>query len=178
MPRLDPGFSSFANKLVLWTLGLCAVYYFGAERFDLAEGYAEWHAQLASDILNNFLGEETTVHRLHTGLTTEIRTEDVAYIRVLPGGEGYFAMCFLAAILAWPSSSVIKKFVFCLGAALLSIALHLLHTIVALQFDIWWRYYFDFWIMLGSPATISLLAMLYFLCWMKVSGRHPMRPDT
>jgi len=173
MINLQRGTSFFVNLVIFLTALLSLVFYIGVENTELSEQYINKHTQTASALLNQVLGEQTTTHSDLGSLENEIRSHDLASIQVESISYAYLLLAIIAAIIAWPSNSILKKLVFIVGAVGIGLVLHLLHTIALLQVHIWWPVLAGFAEYFALPLVLISLWLLYFWVWTRMSGRHP-----
>lgn len=173
MINLQRGTSFFVNLVIAITALLSLAFYTGVENTELSEQYIEKHTQTASALLNRALGERTTTHSDLGSVENEIRSHDLASIHVESTSYAYPLLAVIAAIIAWPSNSILKKTAFIFGAVGIGLALHLFHTIALLQVYIWWPLLANFAEYFALPLILISLWILYFWVWIRISGKHP-----
>lgn len=173
MINLQRGTSFFVNLVIALTALLSLAFYTGVENTELSDQYIEKHTQTASALMNQVLGEQTTTHSDLGSLENEIRSHDLASILVESTSYAYLLLAIIAAIIAWPSNSILKKATFIVGAVGIGLALHLLHTIVLLEVHIWWPLLAGIAEYFALPLTLISFWLLYFWVWTRLSGGHP-----
>lgn len=172
----SPELTPFFIYIILTGLSAFGFYqYYDKElrfSFDYSK-YLEWLCSSAEWFANNVYGiERTYTQRTSTTKITELGTTDGAKILVDFSDGLVLTVSLLCAIFFWPSN-IIKKLI-AIGVVTTAMAgANVARIAGALWVDVHWPLQFQLGSQLITSAYIAL-AFLFFLAWMKFSGRHPM----
>ena len=150
---------------------LYAFYEFWVVAQPVYKEYLEFCVSLASWILNEFLGEQSTIANMSAGMRLELRSHDAAYIRVTKGSDGGLFAVVLIAILAGQSSVWYKTLLGMVIGIALVFCLSIARICVLFKVDIYSARHLYLMSDFILPGVFCLLIALYYFAWLRVSSK-------
>lgn len=154
-------------------VALVAINSYFVVEMDKYGKYLELLTSLAAKCLN-LIGEDAVPYWNSSNFMTDIHVQaDGAYISVTQDSDAstLYAM-ILATILPWPGK-IWQRVVAAAAGAVLIFVFNILRIVAMMLVDLHIPVHFELMATWVLPFALAAVALLYFLCWTRLSGTHP-----